>query len=175
MRRLLPTFALAAASIAQTTGVPGINDLEVNGFGSGATSCATTCFPNGNVTLNYTANVPAGAFVIVLFTFCPCATCQLPGPTNSCLPAIPNTACGFTTNQSFDLDLNAACGPLLALPMAVNSAGVMGLSMPIPGFTGLPCTNAVLTAQAIVVDPCGLGLFALPGPFVFTQAITTWF
>lgn len=174
MRHLLPTLLLATATIAQTTGVPGINDLEVNGFGSGTTSCATTCYPNGNVTLNYTANVPAGAFVLVFFTFCPCFACQLPAPTNTCTPAIPTTACGGS-NQSLDLDINAACGPVVALPMTLNSAGVMGLSLPIPGFTGLPCTNAVLTAQAVVVDPCGLGLFALPGPFVLSQAITTWF
>ena len=59
--------------------------------------------------------------------------------------------------------------------MTINSAGLMGLSVNIPTFTGLPCTNAVLTAQAIVFDACGLGLFAVPGPFVFTQAITTYF
>lgn len=169
---LLPTL-LTASIVAQTTGVPGINDLDVNGFGGGTTSCTSICYPNGNVTLNYSASVPVGAFVMVFFTFCPCSPCQLPGPTNSCAPAIPLTACG-PSNQSFDMSLNAACGPLLALPMALNSAGVLGLSVTIPPFTGFPCSNAVLTAQAVVIDPCGQGLFAAPGPFVFTQAITTW-
>jgi hypothetical protein len=174
MRSCLLTTLCTASIAAQTTGVPGINDLDVNGFGAGSTSCASTCYPNGGVTLNYSASVPAGAFVLVFFTFCPCSPCQLSGPTNTCAPAIPLTACG-PSNQSLDMSLNAACGPLLSLPMSINSAGVLGLSINVPNFTGLPCTNAVLTAQAVVLDPCGLGLFAAPGPFVFTQAITTWF
>lgn len=174
MHSLLVGLLLGTSLVAQTTGVPGINDLTVNGFGSGATSCATICYANGNVTLNYTASVPTGAFVLVFFTFCPCNVCTLPGPSNTCSPAIPATACGGS-NQSLDLDLNAACGPLLSLPMSINTAGVFGLSISIPPFTGLPCSNAVLTAQAVVIDPCGSGLFAVPGPFVFTQAITTLF
>lgn len=174
MRSLLLITLLSATSIAQTTGTPGINDLVVNGFGAGMTSCATTCYPNGNVVLNYSASVPPGAFVLVLFTFCPCAPCTLNAPSNPCVPAIPATACG-PSNQSLDLNINAACGPLLSFPMGITTAGTFGLSVPIPPFVGTPCTNAVLTAQAIVVDPCGLGLFAAPGPLVFTQAITTWF
>lgn len=174
MRRLLPLFVFTAATVAQTTGVPGINDLQVNGFGSGMTSCATTCFPNGNVTLTYTVSAPVGSFVFVMFNLCPCFTCQLPAPANGCFPNIPATACGGS-NQSLDLDLSAACGPLLALPVTVTTAGVLGVSINIPPFSGTPCTNAVLTAQGVVVDPCGLGLFAAPGPFVLTQAISAWF
>lgn len=174
MRSLLLNLLLAAPLAAQTTGVPGINDLDVNGFGAGTTSCSTICYPNGGVTLNYSASVPAGAIVLVFFTFCPCLPCMLNAPANACLPTIPATACGGS-NQSLDLNINAACGPILSLPMSINTAGVLGLSINIPTFTGLPCTNAVLTAQAVVIDPCGLGLFAAPGPFVFTQAITTVF
>lgn len=174
MRSLLLPTLLTASIAAQTTGVPGINDLDVNGFGAGTTSCASICYPNGGVTLNYSASVPAGAFVLVFFTLCPCSVCQLPGPSNGCFPNIPATACGGS-NQSLDLNITAACGPVLSAPMSINSAGVLGLSINIPTFTGLPCTNAVLTAQAIVIDPCGAGLFAVPGPFVLTQAITTTF
>jgi hypothetical protein len=174
MRSLFLTAVLATSIAAQTTGVPGINDLDLNGFGAGTTSCSTICYPNGNVSLNYTASVPPGAFVLVFFTFCPCLPCQLAAPTNACLPPIPPTACG-PSNQSLDLNINAACGPLVSLPMSINTAGVLGLSINIPPFVGPPCSNAVLTAQAVVLDPCGLGLFAAPGPFVFTQAITATF
>ncbi len=170
----LSVLLSAALATAQTTGVPGMNDYTVNGLGSGTTSCTTMCFPNGGLTLNLQVSAPPGAFAIVLFSLCPCTTCSLPGPTNSCFPTIPNTACGGTTNQSLDLNMTAACGIVFSAVMAPNSAGTPGLSMPltIPAFTGLPCTNAVLATQAAVIDPCGAGLFGVPGPFVMTQSYT---
>ncbi len=166
----------AAAALAQTTGVPGMNDLTVNTMGSGTTSCTTFCFPNGGLTLNFQVSAPPGASAIALFSFCPCTTCTLPGPTNSCFPTIPSTACGSSTNQSLDLDITAACGGLISVPMT-NTAGVVGLSMSlnIPTFLGLPCTNATLAVQAVVIDPCGQGLFGVTGPFVMTQAYTLQF
>jgi hypothetical protein len=174
---LRTTFAIlfaAAATLAQTTGVPGINDYTINSLGSGTTSCTTFCFPNGNLNLNLQVSAPAGAFAIVLFNFCPCTTCSLPGPTNACLPLIPSTACGASTNQSLDMSLTAACGIAFSAVLAPNSAGTPGLSMqlPIPAFTGLPCMNATLSTQAAVIDPCGMGLFGLAGPFVMTQSYT---
>ena len=165
---------LASSALAQTTGVPGINDLTVNNLGSGTTSCAGFCFPNGGVTLNMIVNAPPGSFAIALFNFCPCQACSLPGPTNACVPAIPATACG-PSNQSLDLNPIAACGIALTAVMVPTSAGVPGLTVPIPTFTGPPCSSALMTVQAVMLDPCGLGLFALPGPFVMTQAITLAF
>lgn len=166
----------AAAAVAQTTGVPGMNDLTVNSLGSGSTSCTTLCFPNGGLTLNLNVSAPPGAFAIALFGLCPCTTCTLPGPTNSCFPTIPNTACGASTNQSLDIDMTAACGIVASFVM-VNSTGTLGTSMSlnIPAFTGLPCTNATLSVQAAVIDPCGMGLLGVTGPFVMTQSYTLTF
>ncbi|MEO6597766.1 MAG: hypothetical protein ABIP94_23725 [Planctomycetota bacterium] len=171
---LLATPLLAFPALAQVTGVPGINDLTVNGLGSGGTSCVPLCFPNGNLTLNLAVSAPPGAIILVFANFCPCLTCQLPGPSNPCVPAIPATACGGS-NQSFDMDLSAGCGLSFSAVMTVNSTGVLGLSLPIPPLPGPPCTVATLSTQAVVIDPCGLGLFAVPGPFVLTQAFTLLF
>lgn len=165
-----------ATAFAQTTGVVGMNDLTVNSLGSGSTSCTTLCFPNGGLTLNLNVSAPPGAIAIAFFGFCPCTTCTLPGPTNTCLPTIPNTACGASTNQSLDLDMTAACGIVASFVMS-NSTGTPGTSMSlnIPAFTGLACTNATLSVQAAVIDPCGLGLFGVVGPFVMTQSYTLTF
>ena len=161
-------------ALAQTTGVVGINDLTINSLGSGTTSCASFCFPNGGVTLNMMVTSPPGSFAIALFNFCPCQVCSLPGPSNTCVPAIPATACG-PSNQSLDLDLTAACGLSVIMVMPPSTAGTPFLSVPIPTLPGPPCATASLTVQAVVLDPCGLGLFALPGPLVMTQAITLLF
>jgi hypothetical protein len=175
MRHLLLASLLAGAAVAQTTGVPGTNDLEVNGLGGGQASCVNLCFPNGNVALSYTVNGPVGAFVLIAFNFCPCSPCSLSGPANACVPSLPFTACGATTNQSLDLDTNAACGPLLLLVPTVTSAGTLALNINIPPIPGPPCTNVALSAQAVIFDPCGNGLNGLAGAFLVSQAITTWF
>jgi hypothetical protein len=174
MRNFLFSCLLAGTAVAQTTGVPGINDLTLNGLFSGLTSCATTCFPNGNVTLTYTVSVAPGAIPFVLFNLCPCQPCSLTAPPNFCAPPIPATACGGS-NQSFDLDLNAACGPIVLLPVGPTTTGVVGVSITVPPIPGPPCTNLALTAQAMILDLCGAGLTVAPGPFVFSQAITAWF
>src|SRR5688572_6944751 len=162
----------AAAAVAQVTGVPGTNDYTINGLGSGGTSCVPLCFPNGGVTLNLAVSAPLGAIAIAFFNFCPCQTCQLPGPTNACAPPIPLTACGATTNQSLDLDLSPPCGLPISFTMLVNTAGVYSASVAIPPLPGLPCSVATLSTQAIVFSTCGLGLTAVPGPFVLTQSFT---
>jgi hypothetical protein len=174
MRTFLLSCLLAGSAAAQTTGVPGINDLTLNSIGSGATSCVTQCFPNGNVTLTYMVSVAPGAIPFVMFNFCPCLPCSLTAPSNFCSPTIPPTAC-FGSNQSLDLDLNAACGPVLFLPVGPTTTGVVGVSITVPPIPGPPCSNVALTAQAIILDLCGAGLTVAPGPFVFSQAITAWF
>ncbi|MCB9877999.1 MAG: hypothetical protein H6835_10400 [Planctomycetes bacterium] len=171
--RLIAFLFSLGAAIAQTTGTPGINDLTVNNLGSGSTSCTSLCFPNGNVTLNFDISAPSG-FAILIFGFCPCATCSLAGPSNSCLPAIPATACGGS-NQSLDIDMTAGCGIAALIPVSVAADGTLSVSVPIPGFSGPPCGNATLSVQGVVIDPCGAGLFSMPGPFVFTQSYTLLF
>ncbi|MBL8735016.1 MAG: hypothetical protein JNL12_01185 [Planctomycetes bacterium] len=170
---LLSLLLTAGAAVAQTTGVPGMNDLTVNWAGSGSTSCTSMCFPGGNVTLNLDVSAPPGATAFLLLSFCPCTTCSLPGPANGCFPTIPATACGGS-NQSLDLDMSPPCGIVAVVPVAVNSAGTLGTQVPIPPLAGPPCTTA-LAIQAVVIDPCGAGVFAMPGPFVLTQAYTLWF
>lgn len=165
----------AAPAVAQVTGVPGTNDYTINSLGSGGTSCVPLCFPNGGVTLNLAVSAPLGAIAIAFFNFCPCLTCQLPGPTNSCAPPIPLTACGASTNQSLDLDLSPPCGLPISFTMLVNTAGVYSASVPIPTLPGIPCGVATLSTQAIVFSSCGLGLTAVPGPFVLTQSYTLTF
>jgi hypothetical protein len=175
MKTSLLAFALlSSAALAQTTGVPGINDLTVNWTGSGSTSCTSMCFPNGNTTIAFDVSMPTGAIAILAFNFCGCAPCSLPGPSNACAPAIPATACGGS-NQSLDISVNAACGPIVFIPVATSTAGTVGATITIPPIPGPPCASAVLGVQGIVIDPCGLGVFAVPGPFVLTQAYTLQF
>lgn len=174
MRTFLLSCLLSGSAVAQTTGVPGINDLTLNfTFGSGMTSCATTCFPNGNVVLTYTVSVGTGAIPFLMLNLCPCQPCSLTAPLNFCAPTIPATACGGS-NQSLDLDVSAAC-PILFLPVGPTTTGVVGVSITVPPIPGPPCTNMALSAQALILDLCGAGLTVAPGPFVFSQAITTWF
>jgi hypothetical protein len=174
LRDTFAALVTTSLALAQTTGVPGMNDYTVNNLGSGSTSCTTLCFPGGGLTLNLQISPPGGALGIIFINFCPCLACQLTAPTNACLPAIPLTACGLS-NQSFDLDLSPPCGIPFSTVVFPNSAGFLSLQVPIPAFTGAPCTNAVISTQGIVFDACGLGPFAVPGPFVMTQAYTIQF
>ncbi len=169
---LLAAFLAIAPAFAQTTGVVGINDLTINSLGSGTTSCAPLCFPGGNTVLNFAVSAPLGAIGFVFINFCPCLPCQLSGPSNACVPAIPATACGLS-NQSFDMDLSPPCGLPVTLTLIPNSAGVYAASIAIPPLPGLPCSGVwTISAQAMVFNGCGLGVFAVPGPFVLTQAFT---
>ncbi len=165
----------ACAAVAQVTGVPGTNDYTINTLGSGGTSCVPLCFPNGGVTLNLAVSAPLGAIAIAFFNFCPCQTCQLPGPANTCAPPIPLTACGASTNQALDLDISPPCGVPVSFTMFVNTAGVYSASVVIPPLPGPPCGIATLSTQAMVFSSCGLGLTAVPGPFVLTQSYTLTF
>jgi hypothetical protein len=166
---------LAATGTAQTTGVFLTNDYQVNGLGSGSTSCTPMCFPGGGVTLNLSVFAAPGSFAIVVFNFCPCTACSMPAPANTCLPAIPATACGGS-NQSLDMNLTAACGIAFSAFLVPNSAGFLSLPLTIPSFTGPPCTNITISTQAAVINPCGLGIPGLfPGPFVMTQGYSLSF
>src|SRR5262245_34218672 len=93
----------ATASVAQTTGVAGINDYTLNGLVPGSTSCTPLCFVSP---LNLTLTVVAPPFsaAVIVWTDCPCRACSIPWPPNACVPAIPFgplPPCAFT-NQSID-------------------------------------------------------------------------
>ena len=171
--RILPAALLAITPVfAQTTGVPGMNDYTINSLGSGSTSCTSLCFPNGNVTLALNISAPVGSVCVAVFNFCPCTTCWLPAPPNACVPVIPPTACGGS-NQSADINLTAACGVALSLVMVTNTAGTIGATLTIPPLPGPPCGVISLSTQAVVIDPCGVGVPPpFGGPFVLTQAYT---
>ncbi|HLQ37629.1 MAG TPA: hypothetical protein VK348_07500, partial [Planctomycetota bacterium] len=79
-----------------------------------------------------------------------------------------STACGSTTNQSFDIQLGCVSSSSLVL---ANAAGSATLTLNIPNLgPAPPCSIGPLTTQAVVIDPCGLGVTGFPGPFVLTQA-----
>ena len=172
---LLAASLAMAPALSQTTGVVGINDYTINGQGSGGTSCVSLCFPNGNLVLNLSLSAPLGTIAIAFMNLCPCLPCQLPAPGNACLPPIPLTACGLS-NQSWDMDLSPPCGIPFSVTMVATSAGLYQAAVPIPTLPGPPCSGVwQLSTQAIVFNGCGLGLFAVPGPFVVSQAFTVNF
>ena len=97
---ILALTLLAAAPKAQTTGVPGFNDLTANAMGSGTTSCSPpiTMIGGGLVTLN--VSTAPGVPTVYLFTpFCRCQPPFVNLPPSPFCP-IPFTAAGGTSNQS---------------------------------------------------------------------------
>jgi hypothetical protein len=169
----VPFAALAtmALGLAQTTGVPGINDYTINGVGSGSTSCTTQCF-NTPVNLSLDVSTAPGNFVIYVWSFCPCFGGFVCGGPNACLPAIPFSACGSTTNQSLDLQLG--CVLTTFGPVQANTAGLANLVLPFPTLSLPPCSFPMAT-QAVILDLCGAGISILPGPFVFSQSYNVLF
>ena len=69
----------AAPALAQTTGVPGINDYTINTFTSGSQSCTQLCIPTP-ATITMSVNTTPGAFVIIYWTDCPCRGCSIRRP-----------------------------------------------------------------------------------------------
>ncbi|MGE3171631.1 MAG: hypothetical protein AB7O97_03335 [Planctomycetota bacterium] len=179
--RLLPVvFAVTAGLAAQTTGVPGINDYTLNGLTSGSQSCTQLCFPSP-VTLTMSVQTVPGAFVVILWTSCPCRGCVAPWPPNACAPAIPLgtlPACS-ATNQSLDIFFNTGCATVFSTTLVANAAGVASLTVSVPLIAAgtVPCTPLTsLSTQAVVFDLCGVGGPPIgPGPFVLTQAYDVGF
>jgi len=169
LARALAALAFVAVAAAQTTGVPGINDYTISGSSgpncAGSPSCITCCYPTPTTVTGNVSTVP-GNFVIFIWSFCPCSAGFLCGPSNSCIPVIPATACGNSTNQSLDFALGCVNSFFIA---GTNTAGQATFTMNVPSL-GPACASASLATQAIALDPCGLGIAIAPGPFVFTQA-----
>lgn len=154
MRRLLGVSLLVALlsspSLAQTTGIPGINDFTVNGFVSGSTSCTLVVQVGQPITFNI--NTVPGALSVIVLNTCPCAA--------GLLPLAPIGCQGALLNQSIDLDIFGWTGALcltLQFPGTANTAGNFGFTMP-------PCPNPFrFSAQGVILIPgCA--------PFVMTQA-----
>ena len=164
MLRTLPfplLLLLPGHATAQTTGVPGVNDLEVRlpvayvPQGSGATSCNNLGFyPGAPFPVFY--DLSSGGFPnALLFGL---AGCTSPG-----IPFLPAAAPGCAgplagaplTNIWLSLVVPPAP---LAVPGNPNAAGISRWNFTVPAG---PFT---LWAQAIILDPC-----APPG-FKFSQA-----
>lgn len=178
--RSLALLVVTAPLTAQVTGVFGINDYTVNGVAPGSQSCTPVCIPTpGLITMN--VDTVPGAFVVVVFTDCPCRGCSIPWGPNACTPAIPNGVipqCA-TTNQSIDFFPIPGCGIIWSGTAVANAAGqaTIVLSVPLIGTATVPCAvNQLFSTQAIVFDPCGVGGVPIgPGPFVLTQAYDVLF
>ena len=178
--RSVALLAAIAPLAAQTTGVAGINDYTVNGVAPGSSSCPQVCIPTpGIITMN--VNTVPGAFVVIVFTDCPCRGCAIPWAANACTPAIPNgifPACS-TTNQSIDFFPIPGCNVIWSGTAIATAAGQATILLPVPliAIGTVPCsTFQMISTQAIVFDPCGLGGVPIgPGPFVLTQAYDVTF
>lgn len=172
LRLVLASLAIAALGRAQTTGVPGINDYTINSpTCSGSPSCQTCCFATP-VTLSCNVSTAPGNVAVIVWSFCPCSAGFMCGGTNACVPAIPTTACGNTTNTSYDLILGCVSSTFVVV---ANGSGNATLSLPIPSIGPAPPCSVTLSSQAVVIDPCGLGVALFPGPFVTTQAYSVNF
>lgn len=167
----LVLLGTATVGLAQTTGVIGINDYTINSSTSGATSCTTQCYTTP-VSLSLDVSTAPGNFVIYIWSFCPCSAGFVCGGPNACLPGIPFTACGATTNQSLDLQLG--CVITFFGPAMANSAGIANFVLPIPTLSLPPCSFPLAT-QALILDVCGVGLPILPGPWVLSQSYDVLF
>jgi len=171
LRTSLVSLTLAVPVLAQTAGVVGINDYTINSLGSLSTSCTTQCYATP-INLGLNVSTAPGNFVMFLWSFCPCFGGFVCGAPNPCLPSIPFTACGSTTNQSLDLQLG--CVLMTFGPVQANTAGNASLILPIPLLGLSPCSFPLAT-QAVILDLCGVGLPILPGPFVFSQSYDVLF
>ena len=161
MNHLLASFALlalAAVAPAQTTGVPGLNDLRVNFMGSSTTSCNTIPW------------LGVGPLPVVFDVSCPPGTITIFAVSASCLnPPIPLTPtapvpCGGPLNGTPPTNLwwSLSFPILLTIPAASNSAGQALVSLPLPG--PLPPMSAAV--QAIIPSTCS------PLGVIFSQAHT---
>jgi len=162
----LTSFFTAVLAVAQTTGVPGINDYTIAPGCSGPQSCTSCCFTTPAALVCNVSTAP-GRAVIFYFSFCPCTTCFIPGPANVCVPGIPSTACGNSTNQAFEVLLGCVSSTNFVI---ANSAGIATFNLNLPFLGPAPACSINLSTQAIVIDPCGMGVNGFPGPFVLSQA-----
>lgn len=178
MKPLILTTLFAVSSlIAQTTGVPGVNDYTITGAGFatgslacgapaaglGGTSGSTSGTPGTDLTfdaffggtLTFNVSCAPGSLVQMVLSPVPCVPCfvGLPPVTYP----IPFTACG--SNQSVDLNLTQPLRPLFT--GIADGSGNFGATIPFPPAV-LGCQT--FCTQAVVIDASQVS------GFVVTQA-----
>lgn len=166
-RAVLSVLVLATAAAAQgTTGVVGINDLTINGFVSGSTSCTPVAL-NCPATIQFDVSCAPFAPVAIYLSPCPCFADWACLGSTSC--AIPATACGNTANQS--VDLNLACSVYELAFGGSNALGDFSSVIPVPpGLCGGGFT-ITFAVQAVVFDIGCVNLSpVLPFHLLLTQA-----
>ena len=147
----LAAALLAVPAFAQTTGVPGVNDLTLNGVGSGGTSCVAYQVPAGPSTLAIGITSAGNEPLIGAFS-------------NACVPGAVLTA-----DPLYTLDLNPA-----GLAIAFDGTGIFLPPNPLTPFFNTPASGVwgltitinpplgpVLSLQTALLGPgfaTGLGL-----------------
>lgn len=159
----LSLCVLASPLAAQTTGVPGANDLTVRlpptyvPQGSGATSCNNLGFVPGApfvVAYEVSASTATGAFLMLGFAGCTAAGLPfMPSATAACAGTPAGTP---LTNLWFSINFGG--GSPFAVPGIMNSAGMARWNFNIPAGPG------TMWAQAVLLDACS------PTGFKFSQA-----
>lgn len=137
LRALALVVSLASATLAQTTGIPGVNDLTVNGLFSGSTSCTgvTICTP-ATVTFGVTASPGTS---VVLFAS--------PGPCIAGWQTLSNLCSGTS------IDISLVPEPLQLASGTTDATGSYSATFPLPELV-----SVTLSVQAALFDSCGLGL-----------------
>ena len=162
MKNVLATFALltlTSFAAAQTTGVPGVNDLRVNLMGSGTTSCNTIPYL-GVGPLPVVFDVTCAPMTPVIFLISP--SCTAPG-----IPFLPSApaACGGplagTPPTNLWLSLNFPI--LLTVGASSGTIGQARTFLQLPGPMPPGMSAAV---QALMLNTCS------PWGFIFSQAHT---
>ena len=154
----LALFALTSFASAQTTGIPGLNDLRVNLMGSGTTSCNTIPWLGmGPVTAVFDVTCAPGTPVIFAFS----ASCTAPGIW---LPPAPAT-CGGPLNGTPPSNIwwSLSLPVLLTVPAGAGATGQARIAVPLPGPMPPGMSAAV---QAILINSCA------PMGFLLSQAHT---
>lgn len=145
-------LAFAATSLAaQTTGVPGINDLRVMGLGTSTTSCnALGVVLTTPGVLTFDVSCRANTFGVIAIS---------PACFGGCagIPLFPASACGLPAG-CFGTDLMWSLGPVIAtVSFASDALGDSHIAIPVPSVA-----PGCAAAQAIIHDPCSafFGLLA---------------
>ncbi|MCB9882587.1 MAG: hypothetical protein H6834_12425 [Planctomycetes bacterium] len=144
MRLLTTTLllaVLASPAMAQTTGIPGFNDLTINALGSGSTSVTTLTFVSPT-TLNFQIQASGAGYPVVLMV--------------SPFPASPFPTLPLLTCQGTQFHLRFPPTPIM-LPGSTGGGGAWNLAVPV----GIPATFSV---QGLIIDPSCTALL------LFTQA-----
>ena len=151
---LLAVALLATPAFAQTTGIPGVNDLSINGQNGGTTSCANTLLPTGPTMIAMNVSSLGNEIVIGAFS-------------SSCVPGAVTTP-----DPLYTLDLNPA-----GFAIAFDGSGIFLPPTPLTPFFNTPATgNWDLAVTATVPTGPFLAIqIGLLGPghalgFALTQA-----